>query len=222
MRRLLFGVSLLLIAQFSFSQETTESFDLKGRVRFIEEAKCNLVKNNGVYKKTGNIFGRSGMIFNEKGNLIKKYEIPGNVESIDTINIVTYDYQYDLKGQVAEFKEYIKINHISETKLKFFTKNTFDQNGLLIKKMVYNDKGSFEKGRAYTYAKKEVKVDVLDSEGNFDEYGINTDDSIIGDISIDQTNYTEQVMDSKGNWVQKIGFSWESIRKGIERRILYF
>ena len=71
MKKLIFAVALILVAQFSFAQETTETFELKGKVRFVEESSYEFVEKFGEVE-LGDFLGRDCKVFNEKGFLIKK------------------------------------------------------------------------------------------------------------------------------------------------------
>ena len=226
MRKLILGVTLLLCAQFSFAQETTESFDLKGKVRFVEEASYKYVEKFGEIE-VGGFLGRTVKVFNEKGLIIKKYDINGSRDSRDTSNIATFDYVFNERGQLKEINEYEQYSSRSQKELKFKTKFKYDENGILVQQIIYNGDGSFENGYKFSTADNgKIVQQKIDSEGNDVE---ESDENIYVEPDYDdngqeitgETSYKD-VIDAQGNWIKRIEFRGKKQFKGYERRIVYF
>ena len=68
MKTLIFAVAFLVCATVTNAQVTTETFDLKGKVRFVEETSYQYVVKFGEIE-VGESLGRSCKVFNDRGIL---------------------------------------------------------------------------------------------------------------------------------------------------------
>ncbi len=225
MKKLIFAVAFLVCATVTNAQETTLSFDLKGKVKFIEESSYQYVVKFGEIE-VGNYFGRNYKLFNEKGYLIKKYDINGDRDSRDTAGILSYVYLNNERGQIKEINEYEQYNSDVQKELKSKTKFKYDESGNLVQKIVYNGDGAFIEGYRYTYEKEKKFVEQIDQEGNviqpnnesiyiepdYDENGLEVTGELI----------YKDVIDSQGNWIKRTEFRGKKQFKGYERRIIYY
>lgn len=225
MKKLIFALTLLACAQFANAQETSESFELKGKVRFVEEASFQYVVKFGEIE-VGEYFGRKCKVFNEKGLIIKKYDINGERDSKDTARIISYTYLNNESGQIKEINEYEQYYSTSQKELKSKTKLKYDETGKLIQKIIYSGNGSFDEGYRYTYENDKREVEQIDSEGNPVE---SDNENVYVEPDYDENGQeltgeliNKDVLDAQGNWIKRTEFRGKKQYKGYERRIIYF
>ena len=234
MKKLIFSVAFLVIATVANAQETTLSFDLKGKVKFVEESSYKYVEKFGEVE-VGDFLGRNYKVFNDKGYLIKKYEIRGGRNSRDTVGINDYVYLNNERGQIKEINNYYQLDFMPKTKnLNSKTKLKYDETSNLVQKIVYSGAGSFIEGFRYTYEKEKRVSENIDSEGNIIKpiydpiYQVQLLEQssfvLIDGVEVgnEVAGYRDDVIDSLGNWTKRIEFRGKKQFKGHERRIIYF
>ena len=145
MKTLIFAVAFLVCATVTNAQVTTETFDLKGKVRFVEETSYQYVVKFGEIE-VGESLGRSCKVFNDRGYLIKNYALLGR----DTTDVLSYEFVYNEKGQMKEVNEFTQYTSRSQKELKSKTKFKYDDNGKLAQQIIYDGDGSFEKGYKFS------------------------------------------------------------------------
>lgn len=222
MKKLIFAVAFLVCATIINAQETTLSFDLKGKVKFIEESSYKYVVKFGEIE-VGESLGRSCKVFNDRGYLIKKYALLGR----DTTDVLSYEFVYNEKGQMKEVNEFKQYTPRSQKELKSKTKFKYDDNGKLAQQIIYDGDGSFEKGYKFSTPDNGITLQQqIDSEGNSVEESEETvfeepdyDDNG-QEITGETTN--NDTLDAQGNWIKRIEFRGKKQHKGYERRIMYF
>jgi hypothetical protein len=222
MRKLIFAAAFLVFANVSNAQENTLSFNLKGKVRFVEEASFKYVEKFGEIE-VGESLGKECKVFNDRGFLIKKYALLGR----DTTDVLSYEIVYNEKGQIREVNEYKQYTSRSEKELESKTKFKYDENGKLAQQIIYNGDGSFEKGYKFSNADNGMTIQQqIDSEGNSVEESeenvyVEPDYDDNGQEITGETTYKD-VLDAQGNWIKRIEFRGKKQVKGYERRIVYF
>ena len=212
MKKLIIAIAFLVCANFLFAQETTETLNFKGKVKFVEESSYKFVEKFGEIE-VGDFLGRTCQVFNEKGLLVK-----------DTSNISSFDYVLNEKGQIKEINEYEQYNPSNNKELKYKTKNKFNEGGMLLLQFIYNGTGSFDKG--FRYSGDEVYK--IDSEGElivedneFANFPMESEYDNDGQPLIGDTTY-KNVLDTQGNWIKSVQFIGKKQFKGFERKIIYF
>jgi hypothetical protein len=222
MKKLIFAAAFLVFANVSNAQENTLSFNLKGKVRFVEEASFKYVEKFGEIE-VGESLGKECKVFNDRGFLIKKYALLGR----DTTDVLSYEIVYNEKGQIREVNEYKQYTSRSEKELESKTKFKYDENGKLAQQIIYNGDGSFEKGYKFSNADNGKTIQQqIDSEGNSVEESeenvyVEPDYDDNGQEITGETTYKD-VLDAQGNWIKRIEFRGKKQVKGYERRIVYF
>ena len=222
MKTLIFAVAFLVCATVTNAQVTTETFDLKGKVRFVEETSYQYVVKFGEIE-VGESLGRSCKVFNDRGYLIKNYALLGR----DTTDVLSYEFVYNEKGQMKEVNEFTQYTSRSQKELKSKTKFKYDDNGKLAQQIIYDGDGSFEKGYKFsTPDNGKTLQQQIDSEGNIVKESEETvfeepdyDDNgqpITGELK------NKDVLDAQGNWIKRIEFRGKKQLKGYERRIIYY
>jgi hypothetical protein len=227
MKKLIFAVALILVAQFSFAQETNETFELKGKVRFVEESSYEFVEKFGEVE-VGDFLGRKCLLFNEKGLLIVKFDINGQRNSRDTTSIVSYEYVYNDNGQIKEINEYEQYAPRTSKTFNSKTKNKYDESGRLIQQIIYFGTGEFKEGHTFTFENGKTESHSIDSEGNIITELV-YDNSIeeITDVDangnvISNKVTNKDVLDQQGNWIKRVEFRGKKQIKGYDRKIIYF
>ena len=125
MKKLIIAIAFLVCANFLFAQETTETLNFKGKVKFVEESSYKFVEKFGEIE-VGDFLGRTCQVFNEKGLLVKKYVVNGGKNSKDTSNISSFDYVLnEFGGGFTEnaFKDLIKVKRFNNRDLKLIDLN---------------------------------------------------------------------------------------------------
>ncbi len=229
MKKFLFAIAFLVGAQYSFSQQTTETFDLKGKVRFVEESSYEFIEKFGEVE-LGDFLGRECKVFNEKGFLIKKYKINGNKESKDTVDIEINEFIFNENGKIKELNEYEQYSYRYPKKLKYKTRNKFDESGKLVQLIVYNGDGSFHNGYEYTYENDKMVAHEINSYGTIITQSNDLMEVYTPSIDVDpfveggdeDVSSNKDQLDAYENWIKRIEYIGKKPVKGHDRKIIYF
>jgi len=219
MKKLIFILALLVNFQFSNAQLTTRSFNLKGKVKFIEEASYSFeLKFGELEKNFDNV--KNCMEFNEKGYLIKKYELLGEMgRSQKMNNIFSYVYINNERGRLKEINEYKQLWADYGKELQYRTKFKYDETGNLIQKIIYNADGRFNSGSNFIYEKDKIIEKVIFNEEEYEgeiEEGLyeanflpsneNNIFEIYGEQGCTGELTNEDILDLQGNWIKRIEY----------------
>lgn len=224
----------------SFSQEITEvkKNDLNGKVKSVTEYTYAAVKKNNETKKRG-LVGRRSMLFNERGNLIEKFEIGGGayVQPESDDEIIQIDTTYGTR-EVYTYNEnsllinisYFELNgvlrrstsFVYDSKNNIMLRSSYDADGQysLDGKHVfkYDDNNNLIEESKYFYGDYSGKCNFL-----YDDNGrlISVED-IGSDGNSSKTSYK---YDNNGNKIEEANYSngnldWKDVFENENGKII--